>query len=370
MAVQVPKTLVVTSSEAGRYSLSGVLTAQVPGQVFDPLLKLKSRQPIAIDLSGLSAMDLNGAALLIWLQSTLEKSGRSVTFAALPESFEPIWELAKKTLGPPTPKPAELGFFEGVGQSVIDFFQDLGALIVFLGEILAALAGVIFKPWKIRWSMTMLTVERAVVNALAVTALVSFLVGLILAFQSAMFMKLFGVDIFVADLVGLSLIRELGTLLTAIVLTGRSGSAFSAELGSMKINQEIDAFLTMGLSPAADLALPRVLALTLATPLLTILADFAGLIGGNIVMITLGHPVVAFWIELSSHLDTSDVATGLFKSFIFGFVVAVVGCQRGLAAGGGPGAVGEATTKGVVTNIVLLAFLDSLFAVLFYVLNW
>jgi phospholipid/cholesterol/gamma-HCH transport system permease protein len=170
--------------------------------------------------------------------------------------------------------------------------------------------------------------------------------------------------------VGLSIVRELGTLLTAIVLTGRSGSAFSAELGSMKTNQEIDAFLTMGLSPAADLALPKIIALTIATPLLTIIADFTGLLGGNIVMISLGHPVGAFWVELSSHLDTSDLATGLFKSVVFGFVVAMVGCQRGLTAGNGPGAVGEATTSGVVTNIVLLAFLDSLFAVLFYVLNW
>ena len=227
-----------------------------------------------------------------------------------------------------------------------------------------------FRPWRIRRALTLAIIERSVVNALGVTCLVAFLVGLILAFQSAMFMKLFGVDIFVADLVGLSIVRELGTLLTAIVLTGRSGSAFSAELGSMKTNQEIDAFLTMGLSPVADLAIPRILALTLATPLLTILADFSGLIGGNVVMVTLGHPVAAFWVELSSHLDTSDVATGLGKAVVFGFVVALIGCQRGLSAGDGPGAVGEATTKGVVTNIVSLAFLDSLFAVLFYVLDW
>jgi phospholipid/cholesterol/gamma-HCH transport system permease protein len=185
-----------------------------------------------------------------------------------------------------------------------------------------------------------------------------------------MFMRMFGVDIFVADLVGLALIRELGTLMTAIVLTGRSGSAFSAELAAMKANQEIDAFVTMGLSPSRDLVLPRVLALTLATPFLTILADFAGLLGGNLVMITLGHTASVFWQELSGHIDTSDVATGLFKSIVFGFTVAAIGCQRGLSAANGPTAVGQATTKGVVTNIIILAILDSLFAILFYVLKW
>jgi phospholipid/cholesterol/gamma-HCH transport system permease protein len=138
----------------------------------------------------------------------------------------------------------------------------------------------------------------------------------------------------------------------------------------MKSNQEIDAFLTMGLSPVRDLALPRIMALTLAAPFLTVLADFAGLVGGNVVMVTLGYPVIVFWQELSTSIDISDISTGLFKSLVFGFTVAAIGCQRGLATGPGAEAVGEATTKGVVTNIVVLAALDSLFAVLFYVLNW
>jgi phospholipid/cholesterol/gamma-HCH transport system permease protein len=138
----------------------------------------------------------------------------------------------------------------------------------------------------------------------------------------------------------------------------------------MKTNQEIDAFITMGLNPIKDLALPRVLALTLGTPLLTIISTFAGLLGGNVVLVTLGYPVFVFWDELAQHLDLSDLTTGLFKSLVFGFTVALIGCQRGLAAGDGAGAVGEAATKGVVTNIIILAFLDSLFAVIFYVLNW
>jgi phospholipid/cholesterol/gamma-HCH transport system permease protein len=374
--------LALTRRGEGDYALAGPLTAQAPKGFWDGLLKdeLKGARPgvkaggrggpVRLDLGALTALDLNGAAQLLWLGEILARAGRSASFSEPPAALAPIWELAARTLGPAKGKPRPPGLVEEIGLACSEFFRDLARLVAFMGEILACLGRLALRPWRIRWALTMSIVERAVINALGVTCLVSFLVGLILAFQAAMFMKLFGVDIFVADLVGLSLVRELGTLLTAIVLTGRSGSAFSAELGSMKANQEIDAFLTMGLSPVADLAIPRVLALTMATPLLTVLADFTGLIGGNVVMVSLGHPVAAFWVELSSHLDASDVSTGLAKAFVFGLVVAMVGCQRGLAAGDGPGAVGEATTRGVVTNIVLLAFLDSLFAVLFYVLDW
>jgi phospholipid/cholesterol/gamma-HCH transport system permease protein len=366
-----PETLALAAKGEGRYALAGPLTAQGGGGRFwEPVLKDPHPGWLELDLAGLSSMDLNGAAQLLWIKESLAKSGREARFTEPPAALSPIWELASKTLGPPVTKPPRPTFVEELGLAAEAFRLDAAALVAFAGEVLADLLKLALRPRRARLALTMSIVERSVVDALSVTALVAFLVGLILAFQSAMFMKIFGVDIFVADLVGLSIVRELGTLLTAIVLTGRSGSAFSAELGSMRSNQEIDAFLTMGLSPVTDLAIPRILALTLATPLLTVLADLAGLIGGNIVMVTLGHPVAVFWVELSSHLDTSDVATGLGKAVVFGLVVALIGCQRGLSAGDGPGAVGEATTKGVVTNIVVLAFLDSLFAVLFYVLDW
>jgi phospholipid/cholesterol/gamma-HCH transport system permease protein len=362
-------TLTVEEAESGVFVLKGSLTAQVLANVWDELFKAP-RGKIVLDLSLLTTLDLNGAAQLLWVKETLSHKGIFVSFTEPQENLRPIWELANNTLGPPTPKPVTPTFFESMGRIHSAAWSDLLAMTAFLGELLSHLAELLIRPWRLRWGATLYITELAVINALPVTSLVAFLVGLILAFQSAMFMRLFGVDIFVADLVGLAIVRELGTLLTAIVLTGRSGSAFSAELGAMKANQEIDAFVTMGLSPSADLVLPRVMAMTIATPFLTILADFAGLIGGNVVMITLGHSPFVFWHELSSHLDTSDVATGLFKSIVFGFTVATIGCQRGLAADSGPTAVGQATTKGVVTNIIVLAILDSLFAILFYVLNW
>ncbi|MDR1050394.1 MAG: ABC transporter permease [Deltaproteobacteria bacterium] len=363
--------LTIDGPRGGRASLRGELTAKAPGAVWDKLLGTrKPPGPLVLDLGELSGLDLNGAAQLLWLRDRFRAGGAELTVENLPGRLRPIWDLAVSTLGPPVAPPRRPSLLEVTGRILADAWSDALALTGFLGELLYHLGGVFRRPWSLRWGATMAQAQTAVVDALPVTALVSFLVGLILAFQSAMFMRMFGVDIFVADLVGLALIRELGTLLTAIVLTGRSGSAFSAELGAMKANQEIDAFVTMGLSPGRDLVLPRVAALTVATPLLTVLADFAGLLGGNLVMVTLGHPVSVFWTELAGHIGASDIATGLFKSFVFGFSVAAIGCQRGLAAGSGPMAVGEATTRGVVTNIVVLSVLDSLFAVLFYVLRW
>jgi phospholipid/cholesterol/gamma-HCH transport system permease protein len=365
---------VLKHGDDGRFVGVGDLNTQVSSSVWEEILKLakghKANGAVSLDLSSISSLDLNGAAQLLWLKHSLKRKGLNLEISEIPANLTPIWQLAIDTLGPLAQKPPEPAFFERMGRIHSSAWADFLALSAFLGELLSHLLEIMIRPWRLRWGSTLFLIEQAVINALPVTALVSFLVGLILAFQSAMFMRLFGVDIFVADLVGLALIRELGTLLTAIVLTGRSGSAFSAELGAMKANQEIDAFVTMGLSPSRDLVLPRVMALTLATPLLTVLADFAGLIGGNVVMVTLGHPVSVFWTELSGHVDMSDFATGLFKSFVFGFTVAAIGCQRGLAAGNGPTAVGQATPLGVVTNLIVLAVLDSLFAILFYVLRW
>jgi phospholipid/cholesterol/gamma-HCH transport system permease protein len=348
------------------------LNADAPRGTWDFLLKLGPSDRLVIDAANLEGLDLNGAAQLLWATDAAKSLGAELTVAAMPETLTPIWNLARETLDKtrPSPKPKRLTLVQETGLAVVSLWEDCLGIMAFLGETIFHVAGLFRRPWTGRWSMVLKIVESAVVNALPVTALVAFLVGLILAFQSAMFMRMFGVDIFVADLVGLAMIRELGSLMTAIVLTGRTGSAFSAELGSMKTNQEIDAFVTLGLSPVRDLALPRILALTAATPCLAVLANLAGLLGGNLVMISLGYPVRVFWDELGSHVDASDISTGLFKALVFGFVVAAVGCQRGLAAGDGPEAVGLSTTKGVVTNIIFVAFLDSLFAVIFYVLNW
>ncbi|MDR2199352.1 MAG: ABC transporter permease [Deltaproteobacteria bacterium] len=357
----------------GEVILKGELNASSSSvNLFAGALLGSGEKRLRLDPGGLSALDLNGCAVLLNLLEKLRRNGVEAELGAFPAGLAPIWDLARKTAeaAADAAVPESLGFFESAGKAACDVFSDLAGLVSFLGECCVYGFRLFLRPWTGRWGVTLSIIESAVVDALPVTALVAFLVGLILAFQSAMVMQIFGVDIFVADLVGIAIIRELGALLTAIVLTGRSGSAFSSELASMKSNQEIDAMVTMGLSPVRDLAIPRVVALTLATPLLTVLADMAGLAGGNVVMMGIGHPAAVFWKELVLHVDISDILTGFFKSFVFGFTVAVIGCERGLSAGDGPSAVGEATTHGVVTNIIAIAVLDSLFAVMFYVLGW
>jgi phospholipid/cholesterol/gamma-HCH transport system permease protein len=221
----------------------------------------------------------------------------------------------------------------------------------------------------VRWRDLALLVERSGVDALPIVALVAFLMGVILAFQAALPMRQFGAEIFVADLVALSLLRELGPLMTAIVLTGRSGSAFAAELGTMRVNEEIDALSTMGVDPVRYLVVPRGLAAVAVTPFLTVFADLAGLYGGGLVMTTFGFPLVGYAIRVRDAVGPGDLLGGLFKALVFGAIVAGVGCVRGLQAGRGPAEVGRATTRAVVSGIVLIVTVDMLFAVLYHYLG-
>jgi len=208
------------------------------------------------------------------------------------------------------------------------------------------------------------------VNALPVIALIGLLLGLIFAFESAMSLRRFGADIFVANLIGLAMLREMGPLMTAIILTGRSGSAFAAEIGTMKVREEIDALTTMGLEPVRFLVLPRVLAAVVITPVLTVFAIAFGLFGGGVVMRSLGYPFVAYVNQMLTAVTVADLRNGLIKSLAYGIVVAAIGCLRGLQTTTGASAVGQSTTNAVVSGIVLIAIVDGIFALVYYALDW
>jgi phospholipid/cholesterol/gamma-HCH transport system permease protein len=190
-----------------------------------------------------------------------------------------------------------------------------------------------------------------------------------MAFQSAIPMRQFGAEVYVANLIGLSMVRELGPLLTAILLAGRSGSAFAAELGTMKVSEEIDALTTMGLEPVGFLVVPRVIAAVAMTPLLAVFASLLGLVGGAVVMLSLGFPLVTYVIQIKSAVTAGDMLGGLGKSLAFGIVVAAIGCLRGLQTKSGASAVGESTTRAVVSGLVLITLVDGIFAVVFYYLG-
>ncbi len=294
----------------------------------------------------------------------MEICGLRAEFQQLLDIFDPAeFEEHQKGKHKPTSLP------EQVGRETFKVLQETRALIAFVGELGAAFVHAFLNPRQVRWKDAFFVAETAGVNALPIIALLSFLAGLIIAFQAAIPMRQFGAEIFVANLMALIMLRELGPLLTAIVLAGRSGSAFAAELGTMKVNEEIDALSTMGLDPVRFLVVIRVLAVLVMTPLLTVFSDLVGVIGGSVVLVLMGYPPITYVHQVLSSVDYGDLVGGLFKSFVFAILVAGIGCLRGLQTKTGAMAVGESTTRAVVSGIVLVIITDGIFAVLYYYLG-
>jgi phospholipid/cholesterol/gamma-HCH transport system permease protein len=334
---------------------------------------LEQTKPIrvVIDASEVTYCDGAGVAFIVKLQQYQVRTGGDMTIHGLQEEVRRLLDIyGQISIEPPPGRRSEpLSVVEQVGHSALEVWQDVQTLLTFVGELTVTLLRAARHPRLVRWSDAWLTAERAGVDALPIIALIGFLLGLILAFQSAIPMRRFGAEIFVANLIGVSMLREMGPLITAIILAGRSGSAFAAELGTMKVREEIDALTTMGLEPVRFLVVPRVLAAVTVTPLLTVFANLFGLIGGAVVMRSLGFPLVTYVNQILSAVTVGDLLGGLFKSLVYGIVVAGIGCLRGLQTTTGASAVGQSTTSAVVSGIVLIAIVDGVFAVVFYALG-
>ncbi|MEY3480411.1 MAG: hypothetical protein RIQ71_1186 [Verrucomicrobiota bacterium] len=313
-----------------------------------------------------------GLALLVALEDAAKQSGARFVVEGLPPRFDGLYrEIDRDKLrAEPRPERGHGGWVGDVGYVAAQRAGDWRAETEFVGEIGAGLVSLARHPPRLRVREWWHIVEKAGSNALPIVTLVSFLTGLIIAFQAAMPMRQFGVDIFVVNLVALAITRELGPIMTAIVLAGRTGSAFAAEIGTMKVNEEVAALTTMGLDPVRFLAVPRVLAGIAVTPVLTVYSMAAGIAGGLLVMMLIDFPLATLMNQLSGALKLSDIMAGLIKSFFFGAVVAGVGCLRGLRTGAGPAAVGDSTTRSVVTGIFLIVVLDAIFAVVYYNINF
>jgi phospholipid/cholesterol/gamma-HCH transport system permease protein len=354
-------------------SLVGALDTGSTGQAWrDALHLLNHHQParLVVDASRLTYCDGAGAALLLELRRYQQNRRQTYEIQSLNPAYEALLDLyARWENERPEPLPPPDSPVAQVGRATAAIGKDLCVLLAFVGQLSAALAQSARRPGLVRWKDAFLTAELAGVNALPILSLLGFLLGLIMAFQSAIPMRQFGADIYVANLIGLSMLRELGPLLTAIVLAGRSGSAFAAELGTMKVSEELDALTTMGLEPVGFLVVPRVIAAVAMTPLLSVFAGLLGLIGGAVVMLSLGFPLVTYLIQVKSAVTVGDLLGGLGKSFVFGIVVAAIGCLRGLQTKSGAGAVGESTTRAVVSGLVLITIVDGVFAVVFYCLG-
>jgi phospholipid/cholesterol/gamma-HCH transport system permease protein len=334
-------------------------------------VRLNGSAPLRVDAAGVTYCDGSGIAFLLDLMREGARHGSRVTIANLAPRFAELldqFEHATLEDAPPAQAP-RLRAVEEVGRALLQLWDDLHQNLRYLRRLAFALVYQVRNPSRIRWNEVAGVAEEMGVRGLPVVTLIAFLMGVVLAYQSAVPMRQFGAEIFVANLIGLSLLRELAPLMTSIVLAGRTGAAFAAEIGTMKVNEEIDALTTMALDPLRFLVVPRLLATLLVTPLLTIYAGVVGLFGGGLVMATFDIPLVTYYKQIVSVVSIGDFVGGLFKSAVFAFLVATVGCERGLRTEGGPRAVGQAATRAVVSAIVLIVVFDGLFAVVFNLLG-
>jgi len=357
-----------------RIVVKGSLNAKNVGSVWAKIVvKVAKYKPakIEIDANQMDHCDAAGIALLQELKSRQEAQNHQFQILGLRNDLTELMALFDPGQAP---RPIRSKNFivrsiESIGQTTANLLNDLHDIISFIGEIFVKLFGLIFHPGRLRWGDTILIAEKAGADGVGITALLGFLIGLILAFQAAIAMNKFGVGIYVADLVTISLLRELGPLITAFVIASRSGSAFAAELGTMKVNEEIDALTTMGIDPVRFLVFPRLIAAVFVLPLLTMFSNAMGLLGCALVMISMKFTPSMVIEQIHQAANLTDLLGGLAKTLIFGTLIASIGCLRGLQTKTGASAVGDSATRAVVSSIVAIVVVDGIFAVVFYFLG-
>jgi phospholipid/cholesterol/gamma-HCH transport system permease protein len=354
--------------------LSGRLDADSTPVLWE---KLKERlvvppgAALETNVAGVEHVDSAGLAFLYMLQQGCLTPQRELLLNGLKPEYEKTLESYSM---------ADYKAFESqqpvcesipveVGTAVLAKTCEVEHRVIFIGDVIAGLGYVLTHPQWLRGKEVLRIFEAAGANALPIVSLISMLLGLVIAFEAAQPMAQFGAKIYVANLIGYTMVRELGPIMTAILLAGRSGSALAAELGTMKVNEELNALETTGLDPIRFLVVQRILAFLLLTPLLTIFSMVTGVFGGVLVMLGLGFPMPLVWSQLQSSLHVKDVFFGIGKGFVFGGIVSGVACFNGLQTKSGPTAVGESTTRSVVSGIFLIVITDSIFAVLNYVLQ-
>jgi phospholipid/cholesterol/gamma-HCH transport system permease protein len=353
---------------AGR--LDAYSIAQVWAQARAALDAAPARR-ISVDAAAVDYCDGGGLAMLVDLLRQPRAADAAVSLRGLRPEFQTLLDQYDLSLfAAPASAPAvRANAIEEIGHETATLGRDMRTQIAFIGETSAALWHAITHPYSVRWKDVWYTCEQVGANALPIVALISFLLGVILAFDAAVPMRRFGAELFVADLVGLAIVRELGPLMTAILLAGRSGAAFAAEIGTMKVNEELNALTTMGLDPVRFLVVTRIIAAILMVPLLSFFADLIGVLAGGITMLSFNIPFVTYVNEVASAVDLTDVLAGLIKTPVFAILIAGIGCLRGLQTQTGASAVGISATRAVVSGIVLLVAVDGIFAVIYYILD-
>ena len=341
--------------------------------------ELKAIKPaggvLEIDASQVSRMDSAGAWLLLRTRRALEAAGANISRFSLPELYQPLFENLdqERTLEPHVSRipPGFRGRLYKIGRAAVHAWRQAVSMLGYLGRVTVETGEAIVKPaHNLRIAAMFHQVEETGINALPIVGLLAFLIGIVLAYQGADQLSRFGAQIFTINLLGVGILREIGGLITAIIVAGRSGSAFTAHIGTMRVNEEIDAMQTMGLNTVDTLVLPRIVGLVIALPLLTFYSDIMGLIGGAVMCyFQLNITIPVFLRQLNEAVSINTLMVGLIKAPVFAFVIALVGCYEGFQVERNAASVGQLTTRSVVESVFLVIVLDAAFSIMFSVLG-
>lgn len=329
--------------------------------------------PVRLDLSRSAKIDTAGAVLLRRLRDRLEQAGYTVTVTGIRAVdralMDAVWKAPDRAEEPPKDW-LPVAALRNLGEHTVTAYRRAKDVLGFFGLICIALVRALLRPGRIRGTALVYHMQHTGLNALPILGLLAFMMGIVIGFQGAEQLSKVGAEMLVTNLLGVAVLREVGSMITAIIVAGRSGSAFTAQIGTMKVNQEIDAMRTIGLDPMEILVVPRLLALMIVMPLLTFFANIVALFGGAVMNYAMFDiSIIEFFLQIRGPLDLYDVSLGLWKAPAFALVIAMVGCYEGLQVSGSAESVGLHTTKSVVESIFLIMILNGLFSIVFTALS-
>ena len=325
---------------------------------------------VRFDLSGVEAIDSAGGWLISRTQGALKAAGMDVAIEGAGPAQTALLEKVLAVGVPPPAMPHQhqhlLDLLASIGAALFTFFRQSRDLMAFFGAVTIGFFRLLVQPRRVRFTAFVAHVQQTGLSAMPIIGLISFLIGIVLAYQGADQLKRFGAQVFTVNLVGVSVLREMGILLTSIIVAGRTGSAFTAQIGTMQVNEEIDAMRTLGLDPLDVLVLPRVLGLMVALPLLAFYSDILALLGGGLAAVTLlGMTPAQFLTQLSHAVTLTHFLVGISKAPVFAALIAMVGCFEGMRVSGSAESVGRLTTQSVVESLFLVIVFDAAFSIMF-----
>lgn len=348
--------------------LQGAWTARGLRRTPDTRLPAATRH-VVVDASA-TTLDTSGALLLARSIAQWQRQGAQVDTSGLSEAQRRLLDLVRQRALPVPAGPRRLGLVGDIGRAALTAIDELRALLAFVGELAWRGAPLLLQPWRLRWREVVHEIDAAGLRALGIIGLLSFLIGMVMAYQAGATLATYGANVLIVNLVSIITLRELGPLLAAILVAGRTGSSYTAQLGTMRITEEVDALRALGISPFDMLVLPKVVALVVTLPLLALFADVMGLAGGGVVAaLGYGVPLGDYVARIPQVVGLKTLVLGLVKAPVFAVVIALVGCMQGLRVEGSAAAVGRATTVSVVQAIFLVIVIDAAFSVFYNLLR-